>query len=118
MYLLIIFIPKVLPRFLNQLYFHYYYYFFLGETSLRKPANQQEIKDQTVIHKKKSKGCSHNCGICSKSFYHLKSLDKHLTKHLLPENRTLHSYQCDQCDKTFTKEKNMNTHRALIHDLF
>jgi DNA-directed RNA polymerase subunit RPC12/RpoP len=69
-------------------------------------------------NKKKSKSDSHICGVCSKSFNYLKALDKHLTAHLSPKNRIVYPYKCDECNKIFTKVQNMNTHRALVHDLF
>jgi len=54
------------------------------------------------------------CAVCSKSFEHRKSLNKHLLTHSLPEN-VIFSFQCDKCYKYFSKKQNMKTHRALIH---
>lgn len=48
----------------------------------------------------------------------MKILNKHLMKHLLPEKQITNPYKCDKCDKTFAKVQNMNTHRALLHELF
>lgn len=68
------------------------------------------------LKNKKTDG-QYACNVCTKLFKHWNSLDKHLRTHLYPENVTLFPYRCDKCNKTFSKIQNMNTHRALIHEL-
>ena len=50
----------------------------------------------------------HQCEICKKMFKHLQSLKKHLIR-----CRTI--FNCDQCDKSFTHKRLLNTHVWNTH---
>lgn len=81
----------------------------------KKAVNNTEQYANINKNKKKRDFTKNICAVCSKSFKHFNTLNKHLRSHLLPENVVIHPFQCDKCNKTFPKLQNMNTHRALIH---
>lgn len=83
-----------------------------------QPVNKiNTSKHQNNSDSKISEDFKNSCAVCSKIFKHRKSLDKHLRGHLSPENIILFQFECDKCNKKFSKKQNMNTHRALIHGI-
>jgi len=89
-------------------YFIIYYFSGTGKKALKNTEINKNINKNKNVDK-------NVCAVCSKSFKHFNTLNKHLRSHLLPKNLVIHPFKCEKCDKTFPKIQNMNTHRALIH---
>ena len=62
------------------------------------------------VHEKKK---SFYCGLCSKPFYIVRNLNRHLKTH---EKDTNEKYECDKCLKSFSQTNFLKKHQNEVHD--
>ncbi len=74
----------------------------------RQFTTQTALQNHIYAHHEDSSNKEFQCGLCSKRFLHKSSMMRHEATH-----RGRHS--CLQCQRTFAKKEDLNTHVKVIH---